>query len=51
VASLFILPSYRAALLLPFPSGMEMVLFFLVAVRMVAALVGLLLWFFFLSES
>jgi hypothetical protein len=30
---------------------MAMVLFFLVAVLMVVALVGLLFWFFFLGES
>ena len=47
----FFLPSYRASFLLPFPSSMVMVLFFLVAVLMVLALVGLLLWFFFLGES
>jgi hypothetical protein len=50
VASLFILPSYRASFLLPFPSSMAMVLF-LVAVLMVVTLVGLLLWIFFLRES
>ena len=51
VACLFFLPSYRASFLLPLPSSMAMVLFFLVAVLMVVALVGLLLWFFFLGES
>ena len=47
----YFLPSYRASLLLSFPSSMAMVLFFLVAVLMVVALVGLLLWFFLLRES
>ena len=51
VACLFFLPSYRASFLLPFPSSMAMLLFFLVAVLMVVTLVGLLLWFFFLRES
>jgi hypothetical protein len=51
VACLFFLPSYRASFLLPFQSTVAMILFFLVAVLMVAALVGLLLWFFFLRES
>ena len=52
VACLFFLPSYRASFLLPYPSSMAMaVFFFLVAVLMVVALVGLLFWFFFLGES
>ena len=51
VACLFFLPSYRASFLLPLPSSMAMAVFFLVAVLMVVALVGLLLWFFFLGES
>ena len=51
VACLFFLPSYRASFLLPLPSSMAMVLFFMVAVLMVAALVGLLLWFFCLREG
>src|SRR5215217_3344453 len=51
VACLFFLPSYRASFLLPLPSSMAMVIFFLVAVLMVVALVGLLLWFFFLREG
>ena len=51
VACLFFLPSYRASFLLPFPSSMAMLLFFLVAVPMVVTLVGLLLWFFLLRES
>jgi hypothetical protein len=49
--ALIFLPSYRASFLLPYPSSMVMVLFFLVAVLMVVALVGLLLWFFLLRES
>jgi hypothetical protein len=51
VACLFFLPSYRASFLLPLPSSMAMVLFFMVAVLMVVALVGLLLWFFCLREG
>jgi len=51
VASLFTLPSYRASFLVPFPSSMAMVIFVFIAVLMVVTLVGLLLWFFFLSES
>src|SRR5215207_6617137 len=46
VACLFFLPSYRASFLLPLPSSMAMVIFFMVAVLMVVTLVGLLLWFF-----
>ena len=48
---LFFLPSYRASFLLPLPSSMVMVIFFMVAVLMVVALVGLLLWLFFLREG
>ncbi len=51
VACLFFLPSYRASFLLPFPSSMAMIVFFLVAVLMVVTLVGLLLWCFFLRGS
>ena len=51
VACLFFLPSYRASFLLPFLSSMAMVIFFLVAVLMVVAFVGLLLWFFCLREG
>ena len=51
VACLFFLPSYPPSFLLPYPSSMAMVLFFSIAVLMVVALVGLLLWFFFLGES
>jgi hypothetical protein len=51
VACLFFLPSYRASFLLPLPSSMAMVIFFLVTVLMVLALVGLLLWFFCLREG
>ena len=51
VACLFFLPSYQASFLLPYPISMAMAVFFLVAVLMVVALVGLLLWCFFLGES
>ena len=47
----FFLPSYRASFLPPYPSSMAMVIFFFIAVLMVVALIGLLFWFFFLSES
>ena len=42
---------YRASFLLPFPRSMTTVVFFLVAILMVVAPIGLLLWLFFLTES
>jgi len=45
----FFLPSYRASFLLTFPRSMATdFVFFLAAILMVVALIGLLLWFFFL---
>jgi hypothetical protein len=44
--------SYRASFVLPFPRSMVPdFVFFVVAVLLVVALIGLLLWFFFLRES
>jgi hypothetical protein len=48
--ALFFLLSYRASFLLPFPRSMAMVVFFLAAILMVVALIGLLVWFFFLWD-
>ena len=49
--ALFFLPSYRASFLLPFPRSMATdFIFFVVAMLMVLALTGLLVWFFFLWD-
>ena len=47
----FFLPSYRASCLLAFPRSMATDFgFFLADILMVVALIGLLLWFFFLWD-
>ena len=50
VTCLFFLSIYRASFMLPLPSSMATIIF-MVAVLMVVALVGLLLWLFTLRES